>query len=126
MKKSELKQIIRQLVKEQMDIDLPPMLKDKGRSGPFNPFGMPGMENNLNKALGRPRSLRALQKNMMSKRVPAGIVNSVIAAIMRDQQIDMDDDIQGIWPVVVGVLKSRAGQAIIYSILGYALSENKK
>ena len=37
MKKSELKQIIRELIKEQMDIDLPPMLKDKGRSGSFNP-----------------------------------------------------------------------------------------
>jgi len=92
MKKSQLRQIIRQLVKEQMDIDLPPMLKSKGKSGPFNPNMMgagnqltrftPKDAQTLHRSLGSPRNLEAYGQALINKGHDANVVNKAKTEVM--------------------------------------------
>ena len=131
MKKSQLRQIIRQLVKEQMDIDLPPMLKSKGKSGPFNPFGntnpnMMGAGNQppkftprdaqaLHKSLGSPRNLEAYKQALINKGHDANAVNKAIAEVMQRYGIGPNEPIN---PSALPVWVWYVGRAILYGVGG--------
>ena len=137
MKKSELRNLIRQVIKEQADIDLSKLMGKKnfpGSPGGFNPFGDVDIPNaaaqaggNMNaeaanKALGMPRTLAILSQTLINKGAAKGAVDRAIRQIATQQNVGMNDDIQGIWPVIwLGVrylVGTRTGQAILYGIGG--------